>query len=133
MCAVGTVHRSHCGVGAPNLTCPHNESSALHLLGGLPLLWCSQEVSGQITGFSALMPRTGVEEKHAGPAGSLGKRSIFHEHFSSQQSSVIEIEMSLLPCLYREISLVVTLAVVAEHKLMCAVLISIGYLIEHNM
>ena len=71
--AVCTVHRGHRGVGAPNLACPDNKSSALYLLGGLPLLWCRQKVSGQLAGFSAVMPGTGMEEKHSDPAGIAGK------------------------------------------------------------
>lgn len=71
--AVCTVHRSHRGVGTPNLARPDNESSALYLLGGLPLLWCRQKVSGQLAGFSAVMLVTRVEEKHSDPAGISGK------------------------------------------------------------
>lgn len=54
--AVCAVHRGHRGAGAPNLACPHNEGSALHLPGGLPLLRRREEVSGQLAGSSAVMP-----------------------------------------------------------------------------
>lgn len=54
--AVCAVHRGHRGAGAPNLACPHNEGSALHLPGGLPLLRRREEVSGQLAGSSAVTP-----------------------------------------------------------------------------
>lgn len=71
--AVCAVHRGHRGVGAPNLARPDNESSALYLLGGLPLLWCRQKVTSQLSGFSAVTPGTGVDQKHSDPAGISGK------------------------------------------------------------
>lgn len=58
LCALCTVYRGHRGAGAPNLARAHHQSSALHLPGGLPLLWGCQKVSGQLAGLSAVMSAT---------------------------------------------------------------------------